>query len=48
MRYAQQRGRKVLVALNTYPRPGNWKRWTAAVDRAADPASTPSSSPTRA
>ena len=36
VRYAQQRGRKVLVALNTYPQAGNWKNWTTAVDRAAE------------
>ena len=35
VRYAHQRGRKVLVALNTYPQAGNWKNWTTAVDRAA-------------
>jgi collagenase-like PrtC family protease len=29
-------GRKVLLALNTYPQDGNWSSWTAAVDRAAD------------
>jgi putative protease len=33
--YAHTRGRKVLVAINTYPQPGNWGRWTAAVDRVA-------------
>ena len=33
--YAHRLGRKVLVAINTYPQPGNWARWTAAVDRAA-------------
>jgi len=36
VRYARQRGRKVLVALNTYPQAGNWKNWTTAVDRAAE------------
>ena len=36
VRYAHQRRRKVLVALNTYPQAGNWQRWTAAVDRAAE------------
>jgi putative protease len=35
IRYAHRRGAKVLVALNTYPKAGNWSRWTAAVDRAA-------------
>lgn len=33
--YAHARGRKVLVAINTYPQAANWTRWTAAVDRAA-------------
>jgi len=33
--YAHARGRKVLVAINTYPQAGNWARWTAAIDRAA-------------
>ncbi|WP_211168957.1 ubiquinone anaerobic biosynthesis protein UbiU [Aromatoleum toluvorans] len=36
VRYAHDRKRKVLVALNTYPQAGNWAGWTAAVDRAAD------------
>ena len=35
IRYAHDRGRKVLLALNTYPRSDNWPRWTSAVDRAA-------------
>lgn len=34
--YVHRRGREVYVALNTYPRPQGWKRWQAAVDRAAD------------
>jgi len=33
--YAHARGRKVLMAVNTYPQAANWPRWTAAVDRAA-------------
>ena len=33
--YAHVRRRKVLIAINTYPQPGNWGRWTAAVDRVA-------------
>ena len=33
--YAHERGRKVLLALNTYPQPDTWNRWTGAVDRAA-------------
>ena len=34
--YAHARGRKVLIALNTYPQPAAWPRWQQAVDRAAD------------
>ena len=34
--HAHRRGARVLVALNTYPQPGTWRRWEAAVDRAAD------------
>lgn len=34
--YVRSKGREVYVALNTYPRPQGWKRWQAAVDRAAD------------
>jgi len=33
--YAHRRDRKVLVALNTFPSPEGWPRWTGAVDRAA-------------
>lgn len=33
--YARARGRKVLMAVNTYPQARTWARWTAAVDRAA-------------
>jgi putative protease len=36
IRYAQTKGRKVLMALNTYPQPATLKRWHAAVDKAAD------------
>jgi collagenase-like PrtC family protease len=36
VRYAHDRGVKVLIALNTFPQTGNWSRWTAAVDRAAN------------
>jgi len=36
MRHAHSRGKRVLVALNTYPPTAEFKRWTAAVDRAAD------------
>ncbi len=35
IRYAHARGRQVLMALNTYPQPGQVERWRAAVDRAA-------------
>lgn len=34
--YAQERGRKVLLALNTYPQTQHWDEWTQAVDLAAD------------
>ena len=33
--YAHRKGARVLVALNTYPQPATWRRWQAAVDRAA-------------
>jgi collagenase-like PrtC family protease len=33
--YAHRHGRKVLVALNTYPQAGAWTTWQAAADRAA-------------
>jgi putative protease len=36
IRYAHDRGVKVLLALNTYPQTANWSRWTAAVDRAVE------------
>jgi collagenase-like PrtC family protease len=36
IRYAQDRDRKVYVAINTYPQPGGFDRWKAAVDQAAD------------
>jgi len=36
IRYARDRGVKVLIALNTYPQSENWTRWTGAVDKAAD------------
>ncbi len=35
IRYAHQRCRKVLLALNTYPQAANWRQWREAVDRAA-------------
>ncbi len=34
--YARQRGRKVFLALNTYPQAGAWQVWRGAVDRAVD------------
>ena len=33
--YAHTRGRKVFLALNTYPQPAGWKLWQNAVDHAA-------------
>jgi putative protease len=36
IRYARERGRKVFLALNTYPQPDAWRAWQQAVDRAAD------------
>ncbi len=35
IRYAQDRGRKVFLALNTYPQPQAWMLWRDAIDRAA-------------
>jgi len=35
IKYAHERGAKVLLALNTYPQPQSWRTWTDAVDRAA-------------
>ena len=35
IRYAHDRGRKVFLALNTYPQPDAWQEWRAAMDRAA-------------
>ena len=35
IRYAHQRGRKVLAAINTYAQAGRFSDWTASVDRAA-------------
>lgn len=34
--YAQSRGRKLFVAINTYPQPSSFERWQRAVDQAAD------------
>lgn len=36
IRYAHERKRKVLLALNTYPQSDNWPRWTRAVDKAVE------------
>ncbi len=35
VRYAHERGAKVLLALNTYPQADGWARWRTAIDRAA-------------
>jgi putative protease len=35
IRYAHERKRKVLLALNTYAQADNWKLWRTAIDRAA-------------
>ena len=32
--YAHSRGKKVYVAINTYPQPSGWQRWIDAIDRA--------------
>ena len=34
VRYAHRKGVKVLLAINTFPQPGAWQRWTSAVDTA--------------
>ncbi|HEY5896168.1 MAG TPA: peptidase U32 family protein [Burkholderiales bacterium] len=34
--YAHRRSRRVVLAVNTYPQPGNWSRWTSAIDRVVD------------
>ncbi|HTN66445.1 MAG TPA: peptidase U32 family protein [Burkholderiaceae bacterium] len=36
IRYARERGRKVFLALNTYPQPTGWQRWRRAIDHAAE------------
>ena len=36
MEYAHRAGKKVLLAINTYPQAHNWAVWTSAVDRAAE------------
>jgi len=35
VRYAHRAGRRVFVAINTYPQPSGWQRWTRAIDHAA-------------
>lgn len=34
--YARERDVRVFLAINTYPQPGNWDNWRAAVDSAAE------------
>jgi len=36
VRYAHARGKKVLLALNTFPQTSTWQRWQEAVDHAAE------------
>ncbi|OIQ81867.1 putative protease YhbU precursor [mine drainage metagenome] len=36
IRYARDRGRKVLLALNTFPQAAHWQTWQQAVDDAAE------------
>jgi len=36
VRYAHAHHAKVFLAINTYPQPGAWARWTRAIDTAAD------------
>ncbi|HPF59546.1 MAG TPA: peptidase U32 family protein [Candidatus Competibacteraceae bacterium] len=36
IQYAHARGRRVFIALNTFPQPSGWERWRTAVDRAAE------------
>ncbi|MBT3012488.1 MAG: peptidase U32 family protein [Candidatus Thiodiazotropha endolucinida] len=33
--YAKEHGKRVFMAINTYPRPDGWERWRQAVDSAA-------------
>src|SRR5690606_2145777 len=35
IRYAHDRGRRVFLALNTFPQPDAWQEWREAMDRAA-------------
>ncbi len=34
--YAHQRGKKLFVAINTFPQPAGWEHWRSAIDRAAE------------
>lgn len=34
--YARERGRKLYIAINTFPQPGGFERWQRAVDRAGE------------
>jgi putative protease len=34
VRYAHRKGVKAFLAINTFPQPGAWERWTSAVDTA--------------
>ncbi len=36
VQYARDKGRKVFVAINTFPQPNGFERWKTAVDQAAD------------
>jgi putative protease len=36
IRYAQSRGREVLIAINTFAQAGRIKEWHASIDRAAE------------
>ncbi len=36
VKYARDKGRKIFVAINTFPQPSGFKRWQSAVDQAAD------------
>ena len=36
LEYVHRHGGKLFVAVNTYPRPGNFERWQTAVDQAAE------------
>lgn len=35
VRYAHAKGKKILLALNTFPQTATWSRWQQAVDMAA-------------